>query len=225
MKAVAILALLATSAAAADDAPKPFTFARYQSMMDRSPFAVATAAAPPPPSAPNFAKDLYVANAAKLPGEDVVTVGSSADKNLKEYISSKAPNAHGFSIANIEWSEKVGATKVTISKDGQFAPLSFNQALLSQPIASAQPQLPQPPLIQPQITQPTIQPSGVSAAPIPSLPQAFPPTTTGMPRAMPIPSIPAQLPTPPSRVRGVIPRNPAANGQAQPVSPPPQADL
>ena len=32
---------------AAEDLPKPFTFARYQPMMDRSPFAVATAVAAP----------------------------------------------------------------------------------------------------------------------------------------------------------------------------------
>jgi len=37
----------------------------------------------------------------------------------------------GYSIAQIEWSEDVGKTKVTISKDGQFATLTFNQALLS----------------------------------------------------------------------------------------------
>ena len=30
----------------ADDLPKPFAFARYQTMMDRSPFAVATAVVP-----------------------------------------------------------------------------------------------------------------------------------------------------------------------------------
>ncbi len=37
----------------ADDLPKPFSFARYQAMMDRSPFAVATAVAPA--ATPNFA--------------------------------------------------------------------------------------------------------------------------------------------------------------------------
>src|SRR5437764_4794 len=46
----------------AEDLPKPLNFARYQAMMDHSPFAIATAVAPPP-SAPNFAKDLYIANA------------------------------------------------------------------------------------------------------------------------------------------------------------------
>ncbi len=52
---------------AAEALPKPFTFARYQPMMDRSPFAVATAVAAPV-AAPNFAKDLYVANAAQVEG-------------------------------------------------------------------------------------------------------------------------------------------------------------
>jgi hypothetical protein len=49
----------------------------------------------------------------------------------------------GVSISNIEWSDKVGATKATVTKDGQFSTLTFNQALLSQPIANA-PQAPQP---------------------------------------------------------------------------------
>jgi len=38
----------------------------------------------------------------------------------------------GYSLASIEWSEKVGETKVTIGKDGNFATITFNQALLSQ---------------------------------------------------------------------------------------------
>jgi hypothetical protein len=37
----------------------------------------------------------------------------------------------GYSIASIEWSQKAGGTKVTISKDGKFATLTFNETLLS----------------------------------------------------------------------------------------------
>src|SRR5437870_3894573 len=104
-------------------------------MMNRSPFAVATAVAPPA-ATPNFAKDLYVANAGKLREFDTVTLANTADKNFKVYLTTKGP-VDGYSIANIEWSDKVGATKVTISKDGQFATLTFNQALLSQGPPSA----------------------------------------------------------------------------------------
>ena len=55
----------------ADDVPKPFAFARYQAMMDRSPFAVATAVAAPA-ATPNFAKDLFIANAAHSKDGDFV---------------------------------------------------------------------------------------------------------------------------------------------------------
>src|SRR2546421_12431943 len=126
--ALALFATAPLSLVLADDLPKPFTFARYQAMLDRSPFAVATAVAAPA-ATPNFAKDLYVANAAHSKDGDFVTIASSADKNFKKYLSTKAAE-DGYSITSIEWSDKIGATKVTISKDGQTATLAFNEALL-----------------------------------------------------------------------------------------------
>jgi hypothetical protein len=184
----------------ADDLPKPLNFARYQAMMDHSPFAIATAVAPAP-SAPNFAKDLYIANAARSKDGDMVTIASSADKNFKKYVTTKEPE-DGYSISSIEWSDKVGATKVTITKDGQFATLSFNEALLHQPLAQGQIQ--QPVMQQP---QPQINTQGFApAAPLPNTP------AMNYPRPMPVPS----LPTPPPRVRGVIPRNPAPGTVATP---------
>ena len=176
-----------------DELPKMQSFAHYEAMMNKSPFAVATAVAPPP-QAPNFAKDLYIANAAKLNDEGVVTLNSSTDKNLKEYLSTKGANKGGYSISNIEWSDHVGATKVTISKDGQFATLTFNQALITQPVANAP--MPQPqPIVAPPPTQ--------GGATVPPVPQYN--ANTGTIKPAPIPT----LPTPPPRVRGVIQRNPA----------------
>ncbi len=189
--------LSAESVLAADEIPKAATLARYESMMNRSPFAVATAVAPAP-MAPNFAKDLYIANAARLPGEGVVTLTSTTDKSMKEYLSTKGPNEHGYSVSNIEWSDRVGETKVTIAKDGQFATLTFNQALLSQPLASNPvPQQVQP-MPMPVPGQPGLPQSGVSTIPARPNPNAIKPA--------PIPT----LPTPPPRVRGVIQRNPVA---------------
>jgi hypothetical protein len=136
-----------------DDLPKRLSFDRYQGMLMRSPFAVASAVALPA-ATPDFAKGLYVANAARTPEADLVTVMSSDDKNVKEYLSTKSPNEHGYSIANIEWSNQPGATKVTISKDGKFATLTFNQALISTPLGNVPPQ-PQPqPLVQPGVNLP-----------------------------------------------------------------------
>ena len=99
-------------------------------MVDHSPFAVATEVSAPA-ATPDFAKDLYIANAARSPEGDMATIASSSDQNFKKYLSTKEP-VDGYSIASIEWSDRVGATKVTISKDGKFATLTFNQALLAQ---------------------------------------------------------------------------------------------
>jgi len=188
----------------ADDVPKPYTFARYQAMMDRSPFAVATAVAAPA-ATPNFAKDLYVANAAHSKDGDFVTVASSADKNFKKYLTTNAAE-DGYTITNIEWSDKVGATKVTIAKDGQTATLTFNEALLKQTIAGQAPQMPMQ-------NQPQAQPI---------VPQPNPVVQPNYQQQRPAP-VP-QLPTPPPRVRGVIPKNPTAAIVPTPV-PTPEPEL
>ena len=120
----------AICAQAEDVLPPRFAYDRYSKMVDNSPFAIATAVAAPA-ATPDFAKDLYVANAARSPDGDLVTLASTSDHNFKKYLTTKAP-VDGYSIANIEWSERVGATKVTISKDGNFATITFNQALLQQ---------------------------------------------------------------------------------------------
>lgn len=171
----------------ANDLPKRQNFERYAGMLNKSPFAVATAVAPPAPT-PNFAKDLYVANAGRMGREDVVTIQSSGDKGVKEYLSTKGPNEHGYSIANIEWSDKPGATKVTISKDGQFATLTFNQALMVQIPTPGQ--MPQPP-------QPV---AGVPPAVPTPVPNYVPPKPGNVPG----------YPMPSPHVRGVIQRNPQA---------------
>jgi hypothetical protein len=126
-----ILAMAAATYSQAEDVlPPQYNFDRYSKMVDQSPFAVATAVAAPA-ATPDFAKDLYIANAAKSQDGDLVTIASTADHSFKKYLTTKEP-VDGYSIANIEWSDKVGGTQVTISKDGNFATLTFNQALLSQ---------------------------------------------------------------------------------------------
>jgi hypothetical protein len=197
---VAVIAAPVLVQAAGDELPKQPAFARYEAMMNRSPFAVATAVAVPA-ATPNFAKDLYIANAARLPDESVVTLSSSTDKNMKEYISTKEANQHGYKVEDIEWSERVGATKVTISKDGQIATLTFNQALLSQPNANPviqQPQaaVPQAAAVPPAPSYPvpgTVQNNGAAAG------------AQNVIKPAPVPMLPTP---PPNRVRGVIQRNP-----------------
>ena len=164
MSIFAVMAVV--SVRAADDLPQRLNFDRYKGMLDHSPFAVASAVVAPA-STPNFAKDLYVANAAKSPDGDMVTIASSGDKEFKKYLTTKNP-VDGYAIANIQWSDKVGETKVTISKDGQFATLTFNQAVITQPLPNkpAPGVIPsQPPPPQPGFQKPGQNPGVVAPTP------------------------------------------------------------
>jgi hypothetical protein len=153
---LAVLSSLAVTGAlpgSADDVlPPRFNFDRYTSMVNRSPFAVATVVALPE-ATPDFAKDLYIANAARSPEGDMVTIMSSSDRNFKKYLTNREP-VDGYSIAHIEWSENVGKTKVTISKDGNLATLIFNESLLSQAASTGRPVVNQMPPRMPIIPSP-----------------------------------------------------------------------
>jgi hypothetical protein len=186
----------AICAQAEDVLPPRFAYDRYSKMVDNSPFAIATAVAAPA-ATPDFAKDLYVANAARSPDGDLVTLASTSDHNFKKYLTTKAP-VDGYSIANIEWSERVGATKVTISKDGNFATVTFNQALLQQsaPNAALAARTLTPPA--PDIPTPNVASPKLPAGVTPEMQQLVPPTR--------------ELRTP--HARGLIQRNPRGASKA-----------
>lgn len=167
------------------------SFDRYSAMADRSPFAIATAVAMPA-ATPDFAKDLYVANAARLPGGDLITIASSSDQNFKKYLTT-GQAVDGFSISGIEWSDRVGATKVTISKGGNFATLTFNQALLSQRAAAPK----APPL-------PDLVPQAVPLVQTPEAPKTPRVQKPGKPGA---PALPTPNPTPESPPRPDPPKS------------------
>jgi hypothetical protein len=192
-------ALLGVICAQAEDVlPPRFTYDRYSKMVDNSPFAIATAVAAPA-ATPDFAKDLYVANAARSPDGDLVTIASTSDHNFKKYLTTKG-SVDGYSIADIEWSERVGATKVTISKDGNFATITFNQALLQQSAPN------------------TALAARTLAPPAPNLPSPNVPLPANVPPEM-------QKVVPPSREvrnphsRGLIQRNPRGASKSPGMAP------
>ena len=126
-----IFALSTVLTARGDDLPTRLNFDRYKGMLEHSPFAVATAVVAPA-ATPNFAKDLYISSAAKSPDGDMVVIQSMTDKDFKKHPTTKEPD-DGYAISSIEWSERVGETQVTISKDGQYATLTFNQSEIAKP--------------------------------------------------------------------------------------------
>jgi hypothetical protein len=192
---IATLVVFGVMCRAEDVLPPQYNFERYSKMVDKSPFAVASAVAAPA-ATPDFAKDLYIANAAKSQDGDLVTIASTSDHNFKKYLTTKEP-VDGYSISNIEWSEKIGETKVTISKDGNFATLTFNQALLSQasPGGPGARQMGAP-------AAPVPNRAGVPNAATPKLPPNVPPELQQL--------IPPREPLQP-RTRGMIQRSPRTN--------------
>ena len=199
---ILILALLGAIHTQAEEVlPAQFKFDRYSKMVDHSPFAVATEVAAPA-ATPDFAKDLYIANAARSPEGDMVTLASTSDHNFKKYLTTREP-VDGYSIANIEWSAKVGATKVTISKDGNFATITFNQALLSQaaPNAGVASRAFTPPT---PLAPPVANPASVPNAGSQKLPAGIPAEIQQL-----IPSRDAAG----AHARGLIPRNPRTSSK------------
>src|SRR5207248_1543521 len=85
--------------------PPQYNFDRYSKMVDQSPFAVASAVAAPA-ATPDFAKDLYIANAARSQDGDLVTIASTSDHNFKKYLTTKEA-VDGYSIANFDSSDTV----------------------------------------------------------------------------------------------------------------------
>jgi hypothetical protein len=186
---LSVFTLFGAASVYADDVlPPRFNFDRYSTMLEKSPFAVATAVALPA-ATPDFAKDLYVANAAHSPEGDLVTIASSSDHDFKKYLTTKEP-VDGYSIAGIEWSDRPGETKVTINKDGQFATITFNQALMSQAPPSAP-------------TEPNVMPNEPD---ITAVPPTIPTSALPVPSPFVPPAVTQQTPSP--HVRGVIRRNP-----------------
>src|SRR5438477_212437 len=196
---ILILALLGVVYSRAEEVlPPQFKFDRYSKMVDHSPFAVATEVAAPA-ATPDFAKDLYVANAARSPEGDLVTLASTSDHNFKKYLTTKG-SVDGYSVANIEWSDRVGATKVTISKYGNFATITFNQALLQQsaPNAALASRMLVPPA--PNIPSPNVASPKLPANLPPQIQQLVPPSR--------------ELRSPHSR--GLIQRNPRGASKSTP---------
>ena len=183
----------ATYSQAEDVLPPQYNFDRYSKMVDQSPFAVATAVAAPA-ATPDFAKDLYIANAARSQDGDLVTIASTGDHNFKKYLTTKEP-VDGYSIANIEWSDKVGGTKGDNQQGRKFCDAYVQSSATVAGVAGRRCRtrpLPAP-------AMPVPNPGGVPNAHAPKLPANVPPELQQL-----IPSRDAMQP----RTRGMIQRSP-----------------
>jgi len=134
--------------------PAGLPLSRYQAMIDKSPFALATAApveAPPAPTA-SFAQDFYITGIAKVGNNDFVSIGSKATPTQHFSLLAGQTGPDGISLASVAWSPEPGKSKATLKKGTEFGTIGFDEAALATS-QSAQP-APQPQPFQPVPGQP-----------------------------------------------------------------------
>jgi hypothetical protein len=148
MKSVALVSATiacTTSAFAVQEVlPQPLPSARYDKMIEASPFALATKTEAPVEKGPGPFVHLTVATIAQLKDpdgktRDIVTFKSRADSSTFT-LEGNEPNKEGFQIAGIEWSDRVGETKVTLKKGTEFGTVEFDKANVTGPPQGANPQ-------------------------------------------------------------------------------------
>ena len=191
-----LLLLLAAQAAAAPAAPaeKPgasllpvaMPLERYQTIIEHSPFAVATEAAPAPPAdVVGFAKDLVLTGAVRLSsGEYYITIASKDQNQAQRFGIKSGETYNGISVVSVVWSDAVGKTKVTLKHGSEFGVVSFDEAVLSNPA-------PQP--------MPFVNNGQPGLPPGTTIPNPNPPRAAGNIVLPTNPSVPASATPPPRR--------------------------
>jgi hypothetical protein len=197
---LSVIAAVAAMAAPEQPLPTPFPEARYQPMSMRSPFAVASAAAPTAAPTPGFAAQLYIDGVAHAGSSDYVAIKSRDPDNHKVlFVEVGKTTDDGLKVERVRWSDQMGKSTVDVSKAGEKATLLFDE----DQIASATSQPAQPP--QPgMIRQPIFpgQPRQFNFPPQTGQPQYGPrffPQRPGMENGMQPGNFPQR------RIRGMIP--------------------
>jgi hypothetical protein len=115
----------------AGDLPAVTPLERYQAMLDQSPFALASQAAPPSPAteAAGFAKDFILTGIVRLSQGEFVSI-ATRDQSQRFSLSNQ-DSYHDITIASVEWSDSIGKTKVTLKKGSEYGVIGFDEALLA----------------------------------------------------------------------------------------------
>lgn len=124
--------LAATPWIAAADEPssrQAEPLARYQAMIERSPFVLATETAPPAPVVPEnqgFTKDLVLTGAVRMESGEYITVSS---RDLTQRFSLGTGETYNdIALVSVAWSDAVGKTKATLKKGAEYGTIAFDEA-------------------------------------------------------------------------------------------------
>ena len=145
----------------AGELPTATPLERYQPMLDKSPFALATQAAMPPPvtESAGFSKDLILTGIARLSEGEFVSI-ATRDQSQR-FALSTGESYNGITVASVAWSDAIGKTKVTLKKGSEYGVIGFDEALLAAAAQGGRPAGAQPP-VNGQTLPPGFQPANIN---------------------------------------------------------------
>ena len=162
------------------DLPKPFPVSRYSALLEKSPFAVATAAPEAAPPAENFSTNFVITGLAKnraADGKEVHTVFvRSRDLSTRLVLTGDKPSDDGISVVSVEEAAVAAKSAVILKKGAETGRVEFDQAALAASGGGGQ-----PPSAAPQPGKPVV-PGGkapTTSAARPAIPR---PGMSGVPR-------------------------------------------
>jgi len=201
----------ADGAAAADparkDIPEKMPAFRYEALLSKSPFALATAAPEPVVSVENFATNLVLNGLSKSrgkSGQEFYTVFvRSRDLSQRFVLVGDKPSDEGISLVSVEDSGPTAETVVVLKKGTEVGRVKFDQAAMA-----AAPQQNRPPNASGPVKSAT--PPAAPKAPIPRPGMSTQSRATTSPTPSPAPPAPTSpMQDPKRRVRPIgSPENP-----------------
>ncbi len=128
--------------------PKPFPASRYAALLEKSPFAVATAVPEAAPPAENFATNFVITGLAKNKGADGKEVHTvfvrSRDLSTRLVLTGDKPSDEGISVVSVEEAAVAAKSTVILKKGSETGRVEFDQAALASSGGGAPPSVPQP---------------------------------------------------------------------------------
>ena len=185
----------ATVALGAADTPVAFPASRYEKILAKSPFALAT---PPAPvvQGPKFTDNLKVRGVARIGGKHMVTVMNRETAQSFPLFDGE-PSADGIMLVSVDWNSELYKSKVVVRKGSEDGVLEWDtQASQAVQVAPPNPGVPgapgvaRPPGVQPGMPA-TRLPAGTAQVPRPgqpNFPQVPRPNPTIQPGAPRVPT-------------------------------------
>lgn len=132
------------SSAPVPTVPSAFPLQRYSGLMDKSPFALATAAPEQAAPAENFATNWVLTGISKKKGkegsEDYTVFVRSRDLSIRHVISKDKPTDDGVTLVSVDEAPIATKSSVTLRKGSETGRVEFDQAVVAASASAPPPQ-------------------------------------------------------------------------------------